>query len=96
MQAEKHILFHFVSRAGEKASQWAVQTGPIFLPSCGQSVWLGIYFHSSPEGGHCFAEFETFEISEAPYPCSTLEQWPIHLDLSKCIMVLRSCLLTNR
>lgn len=89
-QAGRHILFHFVSRAGEKASKQAAQTGPIFLFSCGWSVWLGIYFCSSLEGGHCFAEFETFEVSEAPHPCSTLEKWPIHLDLSECIMVLKS------
>lgn len=31
-----------------------------------------------------------------PHPCSTLEKWLIHLDLSECIMVLRSCLLTAR
>lgn len=68
MQVEHHILFHFVSRAGKKASEWAAQTGPIFLFSCSRSVWLGIYFCSSLEGGHCFAEFKTFEVSEAPIP----------------------------
>lgn len=31
-----------------------------------------------------------------PHPCSALEKWPIHLDLSEWIMVLRSCLLTAR
>lgn len=29
-----------------------------------------------------------------PHPCSTLNEWPIHLDLSECVMVLRSCLPT--
>lgn len=28
----------------------------------------GDLFCSSLEGGHCFAEFETFEVSEAPIP----------------------------
>lgn len=31
-------------------------------------VWLGTWFCSLLEGGHCFAECETFEVSEAPVP----------------------------
>lgn len=70
MQAEHHILFHFVSRAGEKAIRWAVSTGPIFLFPAAGRVSLGIYFCSALKGDHCFAEFETFEVSEVRHPSS--------------------------
>lgn len=55
-------------------------TGDLFSqPSRGSSLFWWIWSIWSIQG---------------PLPCSTLEKWPIHLDLSQCITALRSCLHT--
>lgn len=65
--AEPHMLFHFVSRAGERANRWAVRQSLFFAFLVVAGVWLGTQLCSLLKGGHRSAESKTFEVSEAPF-----------------------------
>lgn len=96
IRAEPHILFHFASRAGERANRWAVQTESIFLLPCGRGCVTGDLVLQSFGGRSLFSWMRNIWSIWGPCPCSVLKEWPVHLDLSQHTRVLRSCLLTAR
>lgn len=82
---------YFFTLSHVPLSEWETvrcRQGPFFsLPV----VRAGIYFRSSLEEGHCFRWIWSIWSIRGPHPCSTLKKWPIHLELSGCIMAFRMC-----
>lgn len=67
--AEYTAYFSTLSHVLEKErTAGPCRQSPFFSLPVVVGVWLGTWLCSLLEGGHCFAEFEAFEVSEAPVP----------------------------